>query len=88
MDVAQWDEAVGGFIDFPHALLPYIPKVIANGPLSGVVGVTKGLATFSGDIREGFQGLEGYEGVPVGGLPLIRAEGAAISRAKEGKLLL
>ena len=66
---------------------PDVPEKAADGPFAGTARVTKGLATFSGDVRQSLQGFKGYEVVPVRGFPFIGAKGATVSRAEEVNLL-
>ena len=81
--MAEWDEPPGGLIDLLHAHLPDVPEVVAHRPFTGAVRVAEGLTTLPGYVWECLQGFKCNKGVPVGGSPLVRAEGAAVSGAEE-----
>ena len=66
---------------------PDVPEKAAHGPFAGAARVTKGLASFLGDVRQSLQGLKSYEVVPVRGFPLIGVKGASVSCAEEVNLL-
>ena len=57
----EGDKPIALVKHFHHVLLADVPEVAANGPFMGSSGVAEMSVLMPGELREGFQRLEGQQ---------------------------